>query len=283
MNIIDGKAIAQQERLKLQSTIQALREAGITPGLSVVLVGENPASLLYVRNKEKAAGELGIHSTVYRMPAETEQAVLMERIAALNADEQVHGILVQLPLPDGLDTNAVLETILPEKDIDGLHSSNAGKLLAGEACVVPCTPRGILKLIKSTGVAISGKHAVVVGRSRIVGKAVSVLLLQENATVTMCHSYTQDLAAHTRMADILIVATGCAGLIKDDMVKRGAVVIDVGNSYIGGKLCGDVDFETVKEKAGYITPVPGGVGPMTITMLMRNTVEAAARSLQKDT
>lgn len=278
MTIIDGKAIAANQRELLKDRILALKSKGITPGLRVLLVGDNPSSILYVRNKQKAAGTLGIDSQLYHLPAHTPEAEVLQLVHVLNEDPAVHGILVQLPLPAHIDSYTVLEQIRPEKDIDGLNSINAGRLVAGRECIVPCTPRGIMQLIKSTGVEIAGKNAVVVGRSQIVGRPVAALLMQENATVTVCHSHTKALCGYTRQADILVVATGQARLITADIVKPGAIIIDVGNSYIGDKLSGDVDFENVAPIVEFITPVPGGVGPMTIAMLMCNTVEAAERT-----
>lgn len=273
--VIDGKAIAAQKKALLSQRIEGLKARGRTPGLSVVLVGENPSSLLYVRNKERTALALGIAGRVYRLPEQTSQQELLSLVHALNEDPAIHGILVQMPLPQHIDPFAVTEAIAPHKDVDGLSTANVGRLIAGKPCHIPCTPRGILELIKSTHMEISARHAVVVGRSAIVGKPVSALLLQHNATVTICHSHTDRLAEFTRRADVLIAATGQAHLVNGAMIKPGAVVIDVGNSYVDGKLYGDVDFASAEAVAGYITPVPGGVGPMTIAMLMQNTVEAA--------
>ena len=275
--LIDGKAIASAKRESLLPRIERLKQAGVTPGLCVILVGNDPASESYVGSKERMASALGMHGMVYRLPEETTQQELLERIAALSSDPLIHGILVQLPLPKQIDPAAVATAILPDKDVDGLHPVNAGKLLAKEPCLVPCTPNGVIDLIKSTGVAIKGKHAVVIGRSDIVGKPVALLLLHQDATVTICHSRTKDLAAFTKTADILVCAIGKPGMITGDMIKPGAVVIDVGTSRVDGKLCGDVAFTEALEVAGYLTPVPGGVGPMTIAMLMQNTVEAAER------
>lgn len=275
--IIDGKAIAAALCETLKQEVSALAARGVTPGLRVILVGEDPASMLYVANKEKKAASLGIDSRVIRLPQGTTQAALLALIAELNADDTVHGILVQLPLPKHICAETVTGAILPNKDVDGLHPENAGNLLLGKPCLAPCTPQGILHLLSATGIPVSGKHAVVVGRSMLVGKPVSLLLLQQNATVTLCHSKTQDLPAITRQADILIAAVGKAGLITADMVKPGAVVIDVGTNKTPSGSCGDVCFDEVKQAAGYITPVPGGVGPMTIAMLMQNTIAAAKR------
>ncbi len=280
---IDGKFIAQAEREKLIPRIKELTLQGNQPGLSVILVGEDPASMVYVGSKEKTAKALGIQGQVYRLAKDTSLEVLLELIEQLNNDASVHGILVQMPLPAHLDENKVIKAILPEKDVDGFHPLNAGALLAGQPCTLPCTPRGIMKLIKSTGIDLCGKHAVVIGRSAIVGKPVAMLLLQEHATVTICHSRTPDLSQFTRQADVLVSAVGRPNLVQKHMVKPGAIVIDVGiNRTPDGKLCGDVDYDQVKEVAGYITPVPGGVGPMTIAMLMRNTVDAAARACGLD-
>ncbi|MFR5853666.1 MAG: bifunctional methylenetetrahydrofolate dehydrogenase/methenyltetrahydrofolate cyclohydrolase FolD [Lachnospiraceae bacterium] len=248
------------------------------PGLCVILVGSDPASQTYVANKEKACARLGIHSQTLRMGAETTQAELEASIERANEDEAIHGILVQLPLPAQLDEHRALALIRPEKDVDGFHAVNMGRLARGEDCVVACTPKGALHMLKAAGVPIAGKNAVVIGRSNIVGKPMALLLLQENATVTICHSRTEDLAEHTRRADILVAAVGKPRFVTADMVKEGAAVLDVGINRVDGKLCGDVDFEHVKEKAGWISPVPGGVGKMTIAMLMENTVSAAEKA-----
>jgi len=275
--IIDGKGIAQEIRAELARKVAELTAQGKTPGLHVILVGDNPASKVYVRNKQRACEEVGISSTVHRLAEETTQVELLGLIEDLNNDEKVHGILVQLPLPGHLDEEAVINAISPEKDVDGFHPLNVGKMYIGTGGVVPCTPAGVLELVKCTGVPIAGKHVVVIGRSNIVGKPAAFLFLKENATVTICHSRTADVAAEARRADILIAAVGRPQLVKKDWVKPGAVVIDVGINRVDGKLVGDVDFEEVKEVAGAITPVPGGVGPMTIAMLLKATVEAAAR------
>jgi methylenetetrahydrofolate dehydrogenase (NADP+)/methenyltetrahydrofolate cyclohydrolase len=277
--LLDGKIIAQDVETQVKVRVDALKARGCTPGLLVILVGDDPASHTYVGNKEKACERLGIASKTLRMPADTTQAALESAIVAANEDPAVHGILVQLPLPKGLDENKALALILPEKDVDGFHCINAGKLMRGEDGVVACTPKGALHMLKSAGIPISGKEAVVVGRSNIVGKPMALLLLQEHATVTVCHSRTADLPAVTRRADILVAAIGKAKFITADMVKDGAVVIDVGVNRLDGKLCGDVDFEPVCKKASFITPVPGGVGKMTIAMLMDNTVAAAEKAL----
>ncbi len=277
--IIDGKAIAQQVRAEWKIRADALKARGITPGLAVIIVGEDPASRVYVANKVKACAELGLHSEHIALPADTPEAELLGRIAALNADPKIHGILVQLPVPKHIDSSKVLEAIDPSKDVDGFHPINVGALATGNMRFAPCTPYGCMKLLEKSGVSIEGKHAVVVGRSNIVGKPMALLLLQANATVTICTSKTVDLAKFTRDADILVVAIGRAKMITGDMVKPGAAVIDVGmNRMDNGKLCGDVDFDSAKEVAGWITPVPGGVGPMTITMLVANTVQSAERT-----
>lgn len=278
-SLIDGKALAAQIRGNLAERVVEIRSAGLVPGLAVVIVGDDPASRLYVNMKKRACDELGIYSREHALAASTTQGELLDLIRSLNEDSSIHGILVQLPLPKHLDEQAVIEAIRPEKDVDGLHPQNLGALVAGQEGFVPCTLVGIIKLIKSTGTEIQGKNCVMVGRSNIVGKPTALLLLRENGTVTICHSRTVDLPAVCRQADILVAAVGKAALIKRDMVKPGAVVIDVGTNRVDGKLMGDVDFEAVKEVAGYITPVPGGVGPMTIAMLMENTVKAAV-SLQ---
>lgn len=276
--LLDGKIISAQLEAQLKVRVDAMIEKGQVPGLTVILVGEDPASQTYVANKEKACARLGIRSTTLRMPAETTQEALEAEIEKANADPAVHGILVQLPLPRHLDSDRALSLILPEKDVDGFHDVNAGRLSRGLDCVVACTPKGALHMLKTAGIEIAGKEAVVVGRSNIVGKPMALLLLQENATVTVCHSRTKDLAEHTRRADILVAAIGKPRFITADMVKEGAVVVDVGINRVDGKLCGDVDFEPVAEKASWITPVPGGVGKMTIAMLMDNTVAAAEKA-----
>jgi len=255
-----------------------LNEKGLTPGLAVVLVGTDPASQVYVGHKEKACKEVGFHSEVYRLPATTSQKELLELIEKLNSDSKIHGILVQLPLPKHLNEKEIINKISPTKDVDGFHPISAGALLIGEKGLQPCTPKGCIHLIKQTGIEISGKKAVVVGRSNIVGKPIALMLLQENATVTICHSRTKDLQAELLQADIVVAAVGKVNFITADMIKPGAVVIDVGiNRLENGKLAGDVNFEKVKEKAAWITPVPGWVGPMTIAMLLKNTLEAAQR------
>lgn len=276
--LLDGAAMALEVEKELKQRVDALREKNVVPGLCVILVGNDPASQTYVANKEKACARLGIHSQTLRMGAETTQAELEASIERANEDEAIHGILVQLPLPAHLDEHRALALIRPEKDVDGFHAVNMGRLARGEDCVVACTPKGALHMLKAAGVPIAGKNAVVIGRSNIVGKPMALLLLQENATVTICHSRTEDLAEHTRRADILVAAVGKPRFVTADMVKEGAAVLDVGINRVDGKLCGDVDFEHVKEKAGWISPVPGGVGKMTIAMLMENTVSAAEKA-----
>ena len=275
--LLDGKEMSENLRGKIADRVSVLAQKGIIPGLAVILVGNDPASEIYVRNKGKACKEVGIYSETITLPADITQECLEDEIERLNKDERIHGILVQLPLPSHLNESDALAKILPEKDVDGFHLLNAGKLMTGVQGVLPCTPKGALYMIQQTGIDLSGKEAVVVGRSNIVGKPMAMMLLSQNCTVTICHSKTRDLAAHTRRADILIAAVGKAGFITTDMVKPGAVVIDVGINRINGRVCGDVDFDHVKETAGWITPVPGGVGKMTITMLLANTLEAAER------
>jgi methylenetetrahydrofolate dehydrogenase (NADP+)/methenyltetrahydrofolate cyclohydrolase len=277
--IIDGKTISQEVRAEWKLRADALKARGITPGLAVIIVGEDPASKVYVGNKIKACAELGIYSEHLELPADTTEAELLAQIARLNADPKIHGFLVQLPVPRHIDSNKVLLAISPNKDVDGFHPMNVGELVTGNPQFQPCTPFGVMKLLEKCGVEIEGKHAVVVGRSNIVGKPMALMLLQKNATVTICTSKTVDLAKFTRDADILVVATGKPQMITGDMIKPGAAVIDVGiNRLPSGKLVGDVDFDSAKEVAGWITPVPGGVGPMTITMLVASTVMAAERS-----
>jgi len=278
--LINGKQIAKETYAELKERTEALAEKGIIPGLTVIIVGENPASMTYVASKEKKAAQLGWNSKVIRLEESISQAELIEVIEKLNADQSVDGILVQLPLPKHINELDVLEKIDPDKDVDGFHIVNSGRLFAGLDGFVPCTPKGIMKLIASTGVDVSGKNAVVLGRSLIVGKPIALLLTAENATVTICHSRTADLREHTLRADILVAAIGKPKFVTADMVKEGAVVIDVGINRTEEGLVGDVDFESVKEKAGYITPVPGGVGPMTIAMLMENTVISAEKRVK---
>lgn len=276
--IIDGKKISADIRAELAEEVKAMKAGGITPGLAVIIVGENPASKVYVRNKGRACEEIGVYSEIIEMPEETEQSVLLAKIAELNDRRDIHGILVQLPLPKHIDEAAVIAAISPEKDVDAFSEVNVGKIMIGNFDFLPCTPAGVMELLRRSGVEIEGKHAVVVGRSNIVGKPQAMLLLHANATVTVCHSRTKNLAEVCRSADILVVAIGKADFITADMVKPGAVVIDVGmNRKADGKLTGDVDFAGVSEVAGAITPVPGGVGPMTITMLLKNTLTAARR------
>jgi len=279
--IIDGNAVAREVRRGLTERVQRLKARGITPGLAVVLVGNNAASEVYVRRKVHACEEVGLHSIVVRLPADVPEADLIERLAALNADARIHGIIVQLPLPKHVDIRAVLEAVALEKDVDGFHLYNVGGLVLGDDRTVfpPCTPFGVQLLLEHEGVQIEGRNVVVVGASNIVGKPMAMMLLRKEATVSICHVKTRDLAQYTILADILVVAAGKPGLIRAEMVRTGAVVIDVGiNRLPDGRLVGDVDFEAVKEKASYITPVPGGVGPMTVTMLIWNTVEAAERA-----
>ena len=275
--LLDGKAMSAELREELALRVQRLKEKGVTPGLAVILVGDDPASQIYVKNKELGCQQVSIHSVTIRLPETASQAELEAQIDKLNADASIHGILVQLPLPQGLDEAAALARILPEKDVDGFHLLNAGKLFTGQHGVVACTPKGAMEMLHRTGIDLSGKEAVVVGRSNIVGKPMAMLLLQENATVTICHSRTANLAEHTRRADVLVAAVGKPRFITADMVKPGAVVIDVGINRVDGKVVGDVDFDAVREVASWITPVPGGVGRMTITMLLANTIEAAER------
>ena len=275
---IDGNALSQKLRAEVTLRTTALKAKGITPGLAVILVGENPASQVYVRNKVKACEDSGLHSILEKHPASLTEASLLNRINALNQDTSIHGILVQLPLPEHIDAQKVIEAISPAKDVDGFHIASAGALMTGMPGFWPCTPYGCMKMLESIGYELKGKHAVVIGRSNIVGKPMALMLLQKNATVTICHSATQDLKAITLQADVIVAAVGKRNILTADMVKPGAVVLDVGmNRNEEGKLCGDVDFAGVEQVAGYITPVPGGVGPMTITMLLINTLEAAER------
>ena len=281
--IIDGKALATEIREKIKEDTARMTSAGIRPGLAVVLVGDDRATKVYVRNNKAACEEAGILSEEYTLPASTSEAELLELIHKLNNKKDIHGILVQAPLPSHINFKTITENILPEKDVDAFHPYNVGKIMIGDFDFLPCTPAGVMELIKKAGVSVSGKNCVVVGRSNIVGKPQSMLLLKENGTVTICHSKTENLADFTKKADILVVAVGRAEMIKGDMIKPGAVVIDVGmNRNSEGKLVGDVDFSTAKDVAGYITPVPGGVGPMTITMLLKNTLKAAELSSKID-
>ena len=274
--IIDGKAVSAQVRAQVAEQTEKLKQRGITPGLAVIIVGDDPASRVYVNNKKKACAEVGFYSEEHALPADTTQDELLALVRCLNSRSEINGILCQLPLPKGLDDKAVIEAIAPIKDVDAFHESNVGRIMLGEYSFLPCTPAGVMELLHSANIDISGKECVVIGRSNIVGKPMAMLLLHENGTVTICHSRTRDLAEVTRRADILVAAVGKAKFVTADMVKEGAVVIDVGmNRDENGKLCGDVDYAAVEPVAGYITPVPGGVGPMTIAMLMKNTLTAA--------
>lgn len=278
--LIDGNALSRQLRTQVSERVAALKARGLIPGLAVILVGDNPASQVYVRNKVKACEDTGMHSVLERYDAAMTEAELLARVEALNQDPSIHGILVQLPLPRHIDAHKVIETISPAKDVDGFHVASAGALMVGQPGFWPCTPYGCMKMLESIGYELRGKHAVVIGRSNIVGKPMAIMLLQQDATVTICHSRTPDLKAQTLQADVIVAAVGRRKVLTADMVKPGAVVIDVGmNRDDEGKLCGDVDFDGVREVAGWITPVPGGVGPMTITMLMVNTLESAERAI----
>lgn len=280
MVLIDGKKVSGEIRNRLADEIQELKKkAGKTPGLATVLVGDDPASAVYVRNKNKICGELGFQSFEQKLSADTSEEKLLQLVGELNSNKDVHGILVQLPLPDQIDSEKILQAIDPKKDVDGFHPVNVGKLVVGNALLTPCTPTGIIALLDRYDIEISGKHAVIIGRSNIVGKPVSMLLLHRNATITICHSRTQNLEEVTRSADILVAAVGRANFVTDEMVSEGTVVIDVGINRVDGKLTGDVDFEPVSKKASHITPVPGGVGPMTIALLMENTLKAFKESL----
>lgn len=275
---IEGKLLAAQMKERVAAGVKELKEKGIEPCLAVIMVGENPASQVYVKGKVKDCAECGIKSLEIHLPAETTQEELLQKLAELAGDAGVHGLLVQLPLPAHIDEKTVIEAIPPQKDVDGFTTVNVGRMMIGEECFLPCTPAGCMEMIRSTGVSISGKNAVVIGRSNIVGKPAAMLLLRENATVTICHSRTENLKQVCANADILVAAVGRAGFVTGDMVKPGAVVIDVGiNRNAQGKLCGDVDYDAAAEKAGYITPVPGGVGLMTRAMLMQNTLQAAQK------
>ena len=278
--IIDGRMVATRWKEKIAQETQAWIARGVTPHLAVVLVGENPASQVYVRNKENACRKAGMRSTLIRLPEDCAQETLEQTVRELNADESVHGVLVQLPLPAHLDEAAVLRLIDPDKDVDGFHAMNAGRLMSGQPCFVPCTPLGVMKLLEAYDIPVRGKRAVVVGRSNIVGKPMALLLLAADATVTVCHSRTKNLAEITREADILVAAVGRPNFITADMVKPGAAVIDVGINRVDGALLGDVDFAGASEVAGFITPVPGGVGQMTIAMLLANTLDAVKRRAQ---
>ena len=277
--ILSGKTVSARVKQELKIEAENLTKAGTKPGLAAVIVGDDSASKVYVANKEKACAELGIYSEKYALSADTTEDELLNLIKKLNADDKIHGILVQLPLPKHLDDKTIINNILPSKDVDAFHPTNVGRIMIGDFDFVPCTPAGIMELIHESGVEVGGKECVVIGRSNIVGKPMSMLLLHENGTVTVCHSKTSDLKAQTRRADILVAAVGIPKFVKADMVKPGAVVIDVGmDRDENGKLCGDVDFDEVEKVASAITPVPGGVGPMTIAMLMRNTITAAKRA-----
>ena len=279
-HIIDGNALAQHWREQVARDCVALQARGVKPGLAVLLVGDNPASQVYVRNKVKACEQAGLHSVLEQLPADLSESDLLARVEALNRDPLIHGILVQLPLPAHIDAHKVIEAIDPAKDVDGFHVASAGALMTGLPGFWPCTPHGCMKMLESIGYPLSGKHAVVIGRSNIVGKPMALMLLAQNATVTICHSRTVNLKAITLQADVIVAAVGQRNTVTADMVKPGAVVIDVGmNRNEAGKLCGDVDFEAVRQVAGHITPVPGGVGPMTIAMLLVNTLESARRTL----
>ena len=280
--ILDGKAIGQKLRAGFKQKAEELAAQGARPGLAVILVGEDPASQVYVRNKVNACAEAGFHSEKHVYAPDVVPGVVFDKIAELNADPRIHGILVQLPLPAHFDADAVLEAIAREKDVDGFRAENVGALMQGQPCFIPCTPYGAMKFFEEAGISLKGKEAVVVGRSNIVGKPMAMLLMHAGATVTVCHSQTRDLKTHCLRADILVAAIGRPRMITADMVKPGAVVIDVGiNRLPDGKLCGDVDFDTVKEVASFITPVPGGVGPMTITMLLANTLQSAERAASR--
>ena len=275
--IIDGKAVAASIRSSVKERVAALVQRGVRPGLAVILAGDDPASRVYVRNKVRACEETGVRSELHELPGTVSEAELLQRVAKLNADRAVHGILVQLPLPKHINSERVLESVAPAKDVDGFHMENLGALVAGRPGVVPCTPAGVMRLLEHAGVELAGRHAVVIGRSNIVGKPQALLLLQKSATVTIAHSKTRDLPAITRQADVLVAAVGRAKLVTAEMVKPGACVIDVGvNRLADGSLAGDVDFDSVKGVAGWITPVPGGVGPMTIAMLLENCLTCAS-------
>jgi methylenetetrahydrofolate dehydrogenase (NADP+) / methenyltetrahydrofolate cyclohydrolase len=281
--LIDGNALAKKIRAEVAGRTQALKDRGIQPSLAVIMVGDDPASEIYTRHKVNDSTETGLAATLERYPATMSEADLLARIRTLNEDASVHGILVQLPLPKHMDSQKVIETISPAKDVDGFHVVSAGALMVGRPGFWPCTPYGCMKMLESIGYDLRGKNAVVIGRSNIVGKPMALMLLQKNATVTICHSATKDLKAHTLQADVIVAAVGKRNMVTADMVKRGAVVIDVGmNRNDEGKLCGDVDFAGVSEVASWITPVPGGVGPMTRAMLLVNTLEAAERAGGKD-
>jgi methylenetetrahydrofolate dehydrogenase (NADP+)/methenyltetrahydrofolate cyclohydrolase len=277
--LIDGNALSQLLRQQVSERVEQLKSKGLTAGLAVILVGDNAASQVYVRNKVKACEQVGIHSVLEKHEANLSESALLARVAALNADPNIHGILVQLPLPGHIDAQKVIEAIAPDKDVDGFHVASAGALMTGLPGYWPCTPHGCMKMLEHIGYDLRGKHAVVIGRSNIVGKPMALMLLQQNATVTVCHSATPDLKVHTLQADVVVAAVGKRNVLTADMVKPGAVILDVGmNRDDQGKLCGDVDFEGVKQVASFITPVPGGVGPMTITMLLVNTLASAEKT-----
>lgn len=277
---INGKEISTAVREKLENEVAALIKKGVKPGLAVILVGDNPASKTYVKSKQKSCLEIGMESILIEMPSDTQEEKLLAEIKKLNENDDIHGILVQMPLPPHISETKVIETISPEKDVDGFHPVNIGRMMTGQDTFLPCTPFGVMEMLKYAGIDPEGKHAVIIGRSNIVGKPMGQLLLRENATVTYCHSRTSDMKSLTNQADILVAAVGKPKMVTADYVKEGAVVIDVGiNRDEDGKLCGDVDFDDVKEKASFITPVPGGVGPMTITMLLYNTVKSAKKTL----
>ncbi|PAL16644.1 bifunctional methylenetetrahydrofolate dehydrogenase/methenyltetrahydrofolate cyclohydrolase FolD [Peribacillus simplex] len=281
--IINGKEIAESVRQEISKEVQQLREKNIVPGLAVILVGDNQASQTYVRNKQKACEDLGMHSVLIKKPAELSQEELIQSIAELNLDDSIHGILVQLPLPGHIQEKAIIEAISPEKDVDGFHPINIGRMMTGQDAFLPCTPYGVMVMLEYIDYDLEGKHVVIVGRSNIVGKPAGQLFLNANATVTYCHSRTKDLAYYTKQADVVVAAVGKRDTITSDHIKEGAIVIDVGmNRNDEGKLCGDVAFDEVKNKASYITPVPKGVGPMTITMLMKNTVKSAQKALESN-
>ncbi|HBZ18502.1 MAG TPA: bifunctional methylenetetrahydrofolate dehydrogenase/methenyltetrahydrofolate cyclohydrolase FolD [Betaproteobacteria bacterium] len=274
--IVDGKLVSQILREKMKSSVEELAKRDIKPGLAVILVGDDAASQVYVRNKVAACQAIGVHSRVYRLAADTPEQKVLEELKLLNNDSEINGILVQLPLPKHIDEDKILETISPEKDVDGFHKINVGAMVIGRARFYPCTPHGVMKLLEYYGITIEGRHAVVVGRSNIVGKPMALMLLEKGATVSICNSKTPDLASFTRQADIVVVAVGKSKVLSGDMIKPGATVIDVGiNRLPDGSLTGDVDFESVREVAGFLTPVPGGVGPMTITMLLENTIRSS--------
>ncbi|MDQ0883223.1 bifunctional methylenetetrahydrofolate dehydrogenase/methenyltetrahydrofolate cyclohydrolase FolD [Peribacillus sp. V2I11] len=281
--IINGKEIAESVKQEISKEVQQLREKNVVPGLAVILVGDNQASQTYVRNKQKACEDLGMHSVLIKKPAELSQEELIQSIAELNQDDSIHGILVQLPLPGHIQEKAIIEAISPEKDVDGFHPINIGRMMTGQDTFLPCTPYGVMVMLEYIDYDLEGKHVVIVGRSNIVGKPAGQLFLNANATVTYCHSRTKDLAYYTKQADVVVAAVGKRDSITSDHIKEGAVVIDVGmNRNDEGKLCGDVAFDEVKNKASYITPVPKGVGPMTITMLMKNTVKSAQKALEQN-